>query len=130
MPLFQKLKLFQYLTNPLRRIALPPQTELDVTAHSQVRKQRVVLKNGIDVAPERRQRINASPVQPNLAGGRRLKSSNQPECSSFAAARRPQQRKEGPAFDAQRDLMNRPLPWKFLGHTAEFQDDFHSSHDK
>ncbi len=66
------MDLFRRLERPLL-----PQAKRNISFDGQVGEQSVVLKDGVDVAAEWRQAVNARAVQPDLAGGKRLKPGDQ-----------------------------------------------------
>jgi hypothetical protein len=94
-------------------------TELDVTPHREMRKKRIVLEHGIDVAAIRRQRIDARAVQPDLAFIRRLESRDHPQRGRLAAARRPQHREELATLDAQIQARDGGLSPEAFGYSSK-----------
>ena len=88
---------FDALGNLARRQPLHPQPEPDVVDHVHVRKQSVVLKHGVDVAPVRGVHRRRTAHSEDVAARRPLESGNHPQARGLAASARPKQRDELPA---------------------------------
>ena len=76
------------------RLLADTQTEGDVLRNGHMRKQRVFLKNRIQLALVGRKACDILAVKDHLPGIRRLKSAQDTERSGLPAARRPQERQE------------------------------------
>ena len=83
-------------------IALLAQAVADVLGDVHVREQRVVLEDGVDAAPVRRDAGDRPAGEEDLALGRLLEASDHAERRRLAAARRPEQARERTARDPER----------------------------
>jgi hypothetical protein len=75
----------------------------DVVQHGQVREQRVLLEDGVDVTPVRGRAHRVGSADQDLALVRLLEAGDQPQRRGLAAARRPQERQELALADLQVD---------------------------
>ncbi len=76
------------------RQALRARTERNVVEHGQMREQRVVLKDRVDVAPVGRHAGHIDAVQPDVAATRLVEPADEPQQRRLAAARRAENREE------------------------------------
>ena len=91
----------------------------------QMRKERVVLKDGAYIAPVSGQTFQGAAVEQYLAAGGLLKAGNQAKRGGFAAARRPNQGKKlAPAY-AKRDTIHRAMCGEMFGQSSQLQNRFH-----
>ena len=74
-----------------------------------MRKQRVVLEHGADVALVRLQMLDAGAIQADFARGRLFEAGDHAQRSGLAAARRAEQRKELAASDVERNRIDRAV---------------------
>ena len=69
-------------------LALDLEAEGDVLSHIHVREQGILLEDGVDLPPLRRQLRDVLPVEQDAPLVRTLKATNQAQCRRLAAARR------------------------------------------
>ena len=87
------------------RLAEHLQPEADIVADRHMRKQRVVLEDGIDRPLERRQRRDVLAIEQDFALGRIVEAGDQPQQRGLAAAGRPKQREELVFADGDGDIV-------------------------
>jgi hypothetical protein len=115
----------EQLLDPLVCLTSTPvlQSKRDVFSDREVGKERVILKHETDIPAIGRHepvwRRNRVAGDPDLAGGRLLKSGNQPECRRLPTARRPQQREQFSILDRQREVLDGCLGTVRAGHAVE-----------
>ena len=80
----------------------------NVLRHCHMRKQRIILEHRVHWPLEGRQHGDVLAIEENLAFGRKIKSRNQPEQRSLAAAGGAKQCKEFILEDRHRDVIKRP----------------------
>ena len=97
------------------------QAEGDVLAHGHVREQRVVLKNGIDLALVGGQFRDVLPIQKNPSAVRRLESRQHPQKGGFSAAAGSQQRKNLPTSNGQGDVVHCAGGGKHLAYAVKLE---------
>ena len=74
-----------------------------VVGHVHVRKQRIVLEDGVDVALERRRLAHVRPVEQDSAGTRQLEAGDHPQGRRLAGPGRPEHREELAVADLEVD---------------------------
>ncbi|CCJ92506.1 hypothetical protein BN131_179 [Cronobacter malonaticus 681] len=79
----------------------------DILQHRHMRKQRVILKDRVNVALPRRQLAGFAPEQANSAVAQLLKARDHPQTGGFAGAGRPQHREKLPVFNRHADVIDR-----------------------
>lgn len=79
-----------------------------------MRKQRIILKNGIRLALIGRQQTDVFIVEQNRALIGEFESRNNPQQGGFSAARRPQKRKKFPLIDFQTHIVQRAKSTEML----------------
>ena len=82
------------------------QAEGDVLVDRQVREERVVLEDRVDVALVGRQPGDVLALQLDQARGRRLEAADHPQGRGLAAARRAKEREEFPGLDLEVDVVD------------------------
>ena len=83
-----------------------PQPESHVLVDRQVREQRVVLEDGVDVPLVRRQPGNVLALELDQAGGRCLEPADHPQRRRLAAAGWAKEREEFPGLDLEVDVVD------------------------
>ena len=107
------------------RHALHPQAILDVLAHTHVGKQRVLLKNGVDVALEGGKGRNVRPIHQDLAVGGWLEARDHPERRRFARSGGTEESEKFPGGDGEREVVYRRKGAEALGEVPELQQGRH-----
>jgi hypothetical protein len=95
---------------------LPPaQSEGDVLVDGEVREQRVVLEDGVDVALERREIGDVGLAEEDRAGAGLLEAADHPQRRRLAAARRPEKREELAPLDREGEVVDGREVTELLG---------------
>ena len=102
--------------------ALQLEPERHVLPHVHVRKQRVVLKHHVHVAPVRRPVRDIAALEDHPSGVGRLEPSQDAQGRGLSAAGRPQQRHEFPRRDVELHPLQRHRLSEALGDTVETDD--------
>src|SRR4051794_12134566 len=92
-----------------------------------MRKQRVALEDGVDVALVWRQMLDARSVEPNLTRGGRFESGDHAQSRCLAASRGTQQRKEFAVANRKRNIGHRAVGREMFRDGAQLQDSIHQS---
>src|SRR5581483_1768291 len=82
------------------------EAEGDVLEDRQVRKERVRLEDGVDVALVRRQRRDVSAAELDAAGRRLLETADHPQRRRLAASGRTEERREAAVLDVERERVD------------------------
>src|SRR5580698_1140777 len=96
-----------------------PQAEFDVVAHREMREQRVVLKDGADVALVGLQMLDAGAVQTDFSRGGFFKSGDHAQSGGLSAARGAEQGEEFAARKLQRNAVDGVVRGVVLRHVAK-----------
>ena len=116
----------QQLLHPRGRLPgvhlLAPGPEGDVVGDGHVGEERVVLKDGVDVAPIGRDPRDVLAVEQNPSGGGQLEARDHPQRGGLAAARGAEQREELAALDGEVGLLDRDVAAEALDDVLERDD--------
>jgi hypothetical protein len=94
----------------------------DVVPDRHVRKQRVVLKDGVDVALVGRHPRHVDGLEPDGSLSRAFEAGDHPKGGGLAAARRPQQREELTRPDREVGIRDRDVVAEALGDVVDLND--------
>src|SRR5438045_3125294 len=97
----------------------PTHAERDVLEHGQMRKQRVGLEDGVDVALVRRQAAHLALAEIDLAFGRLLEAADHPQRRRLAAAGGSEKREEAARLDLEAEIVDRDDVLEPLRHAGE-----------
>jgi len=93
----------------------------DIVADIQMGKEGVVLEDGVDATPVRRQRVEALAGHPDLAGAGLFETGDEAEKRGLAGTALAEQSKKFPAGDLQRDIPEHFGAAETLGDPADFK---------
>ena len=91
----------------------------DVLRDAHVRKERIVLEDGVDVAVERGKAGDVPALQQNGSDARELEARDHPQHRGLAGARRSEHREELAFRDVEVDARHRGHVPELLGHSAQ-----------
>ena len=87
--------------------ALDHEAVADILQHAHMRKERVILKNRVDVAPVGRHPVGGLTVNLDMALGRLVEAGDQPEAGRLARAGRPEHGEERAILDRKAHVVDR-----------------------